>query len=149
MMMSLCEKCPYSELFWFTFSLIRSEYGEISVSLRIQSECGKNRTRITPNMDTFYAVCAEKKKAIQEWVTQCIHWKGQQDWCPRNDDKKIQTLDGVYFIFIRYRPWNSVQNRINKTPLTPPHPPPPKKKRKRNKIINFVLQGKIGKNINP
>ena len=27
-----------------------------SVSLRIQSECGKIRTRITPNRDTFYAV---------------------------------------------------------------------------------------------
>ena len=26
------------------------------VSLRIQSECGKLRTRITPNTDTFYAV---------------------------------------------------------------------------------------------
>ena len=27
-----------------------------SVSLRIQSECGKIRTRITPNTDTFYAL---------------------------------------------------------------------------------------------
>ena len=27
-----------------------------SVSLRIQSECGKIRTRLTPNKDTFYAV---------------------------------------------------------------------------------------------
>ena len=27
-----------------------------SVSLRIQSECGKMRTRITPNTDTFYEV---------------------------------------------------------------------------------------------
>ena len=27
-----------------------------SVSLHIQSECGKMRTRITPNMDTFYAM---------------------------------------------------------------------------------------------
>ena len=27
-----------------------------SVSLRIQSECRKTRTRITPNTDTFYAV---------------------------------------------------------------------------------------------
>ena len=27
-----------------------------SVSLFIQSECGKKRTRITPNTDTFYAV---------------------------------------------------------------------------------------------
>ena len=29
-----------------------------SVSLRIQSECGKIRTRKTPNMDTFHAVVA-------------------------------------------------------------------------------------------
>ena len=31
-------------------------WGRYSVSLRIQSECGKMRTRITPNTDTFYAV---------------------------------------------------------------------------------------------
>ena len=51
------EKCPYSELFWSAFSRIRTEYGKIhskyGVSLRIQSECGKMRTRITPNTDTF------------------------------------------------------------------------------------------------
>ena len=39
----LCEKCPYSELFWSAFS-------------RIQYKCGKILTRITPNEDTFYAV---------------------------------------------------------------------------------------------
>ena len=44
------EKYPYSKLFRFTFSRIRTEY---SVSLRIKSECGKIRTRITPNTDTF------------------------------------------------------------------------------------------------
>ena len=32
--------CPYSELFW-------------SVHLRIDFECGKKRTRITPNTDIF------------------------------------------------------------------------------------------------
>ena len=48
----LREKCPYSEFFWSAFSLIRPENGEI----RIQSECGKMRTRITPNTDNFYAV---------------------------------------------------------------------------------------------
>ena len=42
---SLLEKCLYSELFWSVFL----------VSLRIQFECGKMRTRITPNTDTFYA----------------------------------------------------------------------------------------------
>ena len=34
---------------------IRS-YSVLVISLRIQSECEKMRTRITPNTDTFYAV---------------------------------------------------------------------------------------------
>ena len=38
---SLRKKCQYSELFWSAFSHIRTE-------------CGKLRTRITPNTDTFY-----------------------------------------------------------------------------------------------
>ena len=50
---SLREKCPYSEFFCTLFSLIRTEYGEIG---DIQSECGKMRTRKTPNTDTFQAV---------------------------------------------------------------------------------------------
>ena len=50
---ALRKKCPYSELFWSAFSRIRTEHG---VSLRIQSECGKIRTRITPNTETFHAV---------------------------------------------------------------------------------------------
>ena len=37
------------------FPRIWTKYGEI-LSFRIQSECGKMRTRVTPNMDTFYAV---------------------------------------------------------------------------------------------
>ena len=47
------KKCPYSELFWAVFSCIRTKYG---VSLRIPSECGKMRPRITPNTDTFHVV---------------------------------------------------------------------------------------------
>ena len=35
------------------FSRIWTEYG---VSIRIQSECGEMRNRITPNTDTFYAL---------------------------------------------------------------------------------------------
>ena len=42
--------------FWSVFSCIRTKYREIVVSLRIQSECGKRRTRKTPNTDTFHAV---------------------------------------------------------------------------------------------
>ena len=52
---SLRRNCPYLELFWSTFFHIWTEYGD-SVSLRIQSECWKMRTRKTPNIDTFHAV---------------------------------------------------------------------------------------------
>ena len=37
------------------FPRIWTQYGE-RYSLPIQSECGKMRTRITPNVDTFHAV---------------------------------------------------------------------------------------------
>ena len=50
---ALREKCPYSELSWSGFFRIPSKYGEI-----LQSECGKMRTRITPNTDTLYTVIA-------------------------------------------------------------------------------------------
>ena len=42
--------------FWSVFSRIRTEYGEILVSLCIQSECGEIRTRKNSYLDTFHAV---------------------------------------------------------------------------------------------
>ena len=51
---SLRKKCLYSKLFWFAFSRIWTEYGEI---LCISPySVGKMRTRLIPNTDTFYAV---------------------------------------------------------------------------------------------
>ena len=50
---TLRKRCPYLELFWSAFSRIRTEYG---VSLQIQSKCGKIRTGITLNTDTFHVV---------------------------------------------------------------------------------------------
>ena len=43
----------YSGPYFSAFGLNTERYG---VSLRIQFECGKMRTRITPNTDTFYGV---------------------------------------------------------------------------------------------
>ena len=43
----------YSGPYFLVFRLNTERYSE---SLRIQSHCGKMRTRITPNMDTFYAM---------------------------------------------------------------------------------------------
>ena len=93
---TLCKKCLYSELLWFLFSCMRTEYGDIQsesyqygeLSLHIQSECGKLRTRITPNTDTsrndrhwrregsllnIYCVCKfhyrndKKSKIMKSW----------------------------------------------------------------------------------
>ena len=49
----LLEKCPNTEFSLVCISRIRAEYG---VSLRIQSEYRKIRTRKTPYLDTFNAV---------------------------------------------------------------------------------------------
>ena len=59
----------YSELSWSAFSRVWTEYGEIR---SIYSKCGKMQIRITPNMDTFYAVNRLKEidinNIIQKWV---------------------------------------------------------------------------------
>ena len=68
MSLSLREKCPYSELFWSVFSAFRLNMGRYGVSLRIQSECGKIRTRITPNTDTkvhFKTSFSDEKKSLK------------------------------------------------------------------------------------
>ena len=58
----LPEKCPYSELFWSTFSVFGLNTERYGVSLHIQSKCRKMRTWITPNTDTFYLVISAMNK---------------------------------------------------------------------------------------
>ena len=50
----------FSGPYFPVFGLNTERYG---VSLRIQSECGKMRTRVTPNTDTFHAVYVKRKTA--------------------------------------------------------------------------------------
>ena len=53
----------YSGPYFPAFGLNTERY---SVSLRIQSECGKIRTRTTPNTATFYTVNVEGKIYLPE-----------------------------------------------------------------------------------
>ena len=59
-LLSLRKKCLYSELFWSAFFSHFPAFGmnteRYDISLRIQFKCGKIRTRITLNTDTFCAV---------------------------------------------------------------------------------------------
>ena len=64
-----CVKCVriqrYFGPYFPGFTLNTERYG---VFLRVQSECGKIRTRVAPNMDTFYAVPnAYKHTQTQLW----------------------------------------------------------------------------------
>ena len=64
-----CMKCVriwnYSGPYFPAFGLNMERY---CISLRIQSECGKMRTRITPNTDAFYAVIEIEKSKFKKVV---------------------------------------------------------------------------------
>ena len=60
----------YSGSCFPVFGLSRERSG---VSLRIQAECGKIWTRITPNADTFHAVSNVKVNLLHERAPRMIH----------------------------------------------------------------------------
>ena len=70
---ALREMYPYLEFFWCVFSRIRTEH--FPVSLRVQSECGKIRTRKTRNTDTFMQ-CSGMK-----WVKRLLNYKLSNNDC--------------------------------------------------------------------
>ena len=77
---TLCEKCPYLEFpgpFFPAFGLNTERY---SVSLRIQSECEKTRTKKTPNTDTFHAVTYYK------------YYLGNPELCNMEKNRKLYPI---------------------------------------------------------
>ena len=62
----------YSGPYFPTFGLNTDRYG---VSLRIQSKCGKIRTRITPNTYTFYAVVLFGEIGKHVDLIGLLHWR--------------------------------------------------------------------------
>ena len=66
---TLRKKSPYSELLWSVFSAFGLNTERYAVSLGIQSECRKIRTRITPNTDAFYVVLVPSLKQLWNFKT--------------------------------------------------------------------------------
>ena len=64
--LSLRKNSPRLEFSGPYFPTFRLNTERYSVSLRIQSKCRKIRTRITPNTDTFHAVCLESRLNIEK-----------------------------------------------------------------------------------
>ena len=71
---SLRENCPYSKYSGPHFHAFGLNTERYSVSLCIQSECGKMRTRITPNTDTFHAVTQPILTMFSNVSNLCIIW---------------------------------------------------------------------------
>ena len=108
-LLSLCEKCPYSEFFWSLF--------------RIHFECGKTGIRKTGNMDIFYAVCStEVYKAVKRSGTLTQNsitslsavwdvWKATRTytWAYRiltkihDEGKSVQIRSYLWFVFFCIR----------------------------------------------
>ena len=61
---SVCAR-SYSGSYFPAFGLNTERY---SVSLHIQSKCGKVRTTITSNRDTFYAVLSIHNLSLDSWL---------------------------------------------------------------------------------
>ena len=84
---SLRQKCSYSEFFWSLFF--------DTVSVRIQSEYGKIRTRKIPNTDTFYTViCVDVgmykvKRSIYRRITNEVFKLREDPYCNLRNPSKI------------------------------------------------------------
>ena len=79
-------------------SFPHSDTDRYSVSLRIQSKCGKMHTTNTPNTPTFYAVCivqipVEKKKEHLERV---------QDWIVTHSNRQTIFINRTWEAFIAW-----------------------------------------------
>ena len=74
----LRKKCPYLELFSSVFS-------------RIQSECGKIRTRISSNTDTFYPVWKYESIIAKKFNGKSLKIKGRSPiWAMKNKEQCFQ-----------------------------------------------------------
>ena len=74
-LLTLRKKCPYSEFFWPSFPTFRLNTERYSVSLSIQSECGKMRTKIISNMGAFHAVWMFYIRSV------FFHRPGRETYC--------------------------------------------------------------------
>ena len=66
------------------------------VSLRIQSGCGKMRTRVTPNTDTFWTVILIQWKTKSGTLTNFEYTFWQKWWWNINYRKLVTILHNVY-----------------------------------------------------
>ena len=84
--------CPYSELFWSAFSIIRTEYGEIRIispySVRMRENADQNNSKYRHFSRSVYAM------NINIFIVNCIWYRiktkqvinGQKSWTINNSN---------------------------------------------------------------
>ena len=93
----LREKCSYSEIYGPYFPVFGLNKERYSVSLRIQPECGKIRTRKAPNKDTLRS---DKLDEIKDLQIKCMEKQLElvNKWKLR-DVAIYQHLDWIFHIY--------------------------------------------------
>ena len=101
----------YSGPHFSAFGLNTERYSvslRYTISLSIQSKCGKIRTRITPNTSTFYAVF-EESLCLEEDGLQLLEERYYNDYNWNVDDeiKSLKTPQKDCCFFPALKPWLS------------------------------------------
>ena len=94
---ALHKKClirVFSWLYFPAFELNTERYG---ISLRIQSKCGKIRTKKTPNMDTFHAAVSTLHSFIK-----LIRSHRMKIFCEKDGIKTLQNLQEKILSWSRF-----------------------------------------------
>ena len=74
---SRCEKCPYSELLWFAFSRIRTEYGEIRSISPYSVEIRENADQNNSEYGNFLRSVFKKSQILSNMISNNIYNKSQ------------------------------------------------------------------------
>ena len=74
---SRCEKCPYSELLWFAFSRIRTEYGEIRSISPYSVEIRENADQNNSEYGNFLRSVFKKSEILSNMISNNIYNKSQ------------------------------------------------------------------------
>ena len=74
---SWCEKCPYSELLWFAFSRIRTEYGEIRSISPYSVEIRENADQNNSEYGNFLRSVFKKSQILSNMISNNIYNKSK------------------------------------------------------------------------
>ena len=115
---------PYSEFFWYVFSCIWTEYGEILRNAPYSVRMRENRTKKTPNTDTFHVLFVHSVKKPKFYlISWCRNFVESFEWFVRTSTEttlsrqiststnlvKVWAFDSSYFQITKLLHWEKLR----------------------------------------